>query len=111
MRRLALAASSVFLANLLFGSLFGGWDGFGGLERGDPRQRFDGAAFGPTWALPGSVCGAYGSISATATAWGWAAIEVGRSAAAGPDRHRHDSSSTAERRLASDILGPGADSQ
>jgi hypothetical protein len=32
MKAVALAASSVFLANLLFGTLFGGWDGLGGME-------------------------------------------------------------------------------
>jgi hypothetical protein len=32
MKAVALAASSVFLGNLLSASLFGGWDGFGSLE-------------------------------------------------------------------------------
>ena len=32
MKAVALAASSVFLAHLLFGVLFGGWDGSGSLE-------------------------------------------------------------------------------
>jgi hypothetical protein len=32
MKAVALAASSVFLGNLLFDALFGGWDGFGSLE-------------------------------------------------------------------------------
>ena len=32
MKAVAVTASAVFLGNLLYGSLFGGWDGFGSLE-------------------------------------------------------------------------------
>ena len=33
MKAVAVTASAVFLGNLLYGTLFGGWNGFGGLER------------------------------------------------------------------------------
>jgi hypothetical protein len=32
-KAVAIAASAAFLGNLLYANLFGGWDGFGGLER------------------------------------------------------------------------------
>jgi hypothetical protein len=32
MKAVAITASAVFLGNLLYSSLFGGWDGFGSLE-------------------------------------------------------------------------------
>ena len=32
MKAVGVTASAVFLGNLLYGSLFGGWDGFGSLE-------------------------------------------------------------------------------
>jgi hypothetical protein len=33
MKAVVVTASAVFLGNLLYASLFGGWDGFGNLER------------------------------------------------------------------------------
>lgn len=33
MKAVAVTASAVFLGNLLYASLFSGWNGFGGLER------------------------------------------------------------------------------
>ena len=46
MKAVAVTASAVFLGNLLYGTLFGGWDGFGGLERSMLEARLDRAAFG-----------------------------------------------------------------
>ena len=46
MKAVAVTASAVFLGNLLYGTLFGGWDGFGSLEGRHARERLDRAAVG-----------------------------------------------------------------